>query len=288
MRPRRPLAVRRPQWIAGLAAVVGFAVACLLLGTWQWHRRAAAEARTAVVEANYDRSPVALEDVVGPDGQVDRSREWRPIAVRGEYAAEATVLLRNRPLDGVNGFLVAVPLTIGEANASPGALAATVWIVRGWIPAGDDAGPAARTPAPPGGPVEVVARIRPAEPAAQRVAPPGQAYRLHPTELAAAVPVDQPGVVQGYGVLDAESPSGDAGLVPLSRPEREPGPHLAYAIQWWLFAGAALTVWLIYYRRAASSATQPMTAGPPAGAAADRGRAGARPRADPWSYRPGG
>jgi cytochrome oxidase assembly protein ShyY1 len=169
-----------------------------------------------------------------------------------------------------------------------------VWVVRGWVPSGEEAAASD----PPTNRTAVVVRVRTAEDPSWRAAPAGQAYRVAPEELAAAVPAvsspedaaGSPGAVgtavSGYGVLAAGEPGGE-GLSPLDRPARDPGPHLAYALQWWAFALAGFAIWLVFYRRAAreeASGSEPSPDPDPTTAGPARSPS---PQRDPWTYDPG-
>lgn len=264
----------QPRWLAGLAVAAAFAVLCGLLGQWQWHRREAVEVRNALVAANYDAVPVPLGEVLrGPGGpQVPPAAEWRPVALRGVYDDGATVLVRNRPLDGRVGYLVTTPLRLDR----PVAGGDSIWLVRGWLPAGEDADPS--PPAAPSGEVAVTARLRRPEPVTDRRAPAGQAYRLSPAELgvaagrAGAAPVGTP--VSGFGLV---TPAQD-GLAAVGVPDPDPSPHLAYTVQWWLFAAAGFAIWVVFlWRTAGETSARP---GPVAGRPRDR--------EDRWRYEPGG
>ena len=58
--------LREPRWVAGLATALAVAAVCLLLGQWQWHRRADRLERNAPVLANYDAAPRPLQQVLPP------------------------------------------------------------------------------------------------------------------------------------------------------------------------------------------------------------------------------
>ena len=107
-----------------------------------------------------------------------------------------------------------------------------VVVHRGWVPAD-----ATEIPPRPRGEVEIVVRVRPEEGHLDRRPPPGQVYTLNTAQVvrAAGVALDMP-VVQGYGqVVDAEPP-----LRGLPEPDRDLGPHLSYAFQWWFFAALGI------------------------------------------------
>jgi cytochrome oxidase assembly protein ShyY1 len=288
---RLPLALRRPAWLAGLAAVAVFATAAALLGSWQWDRGEATDRRDAAVAAHWDLPPADPAEVL-VDGTVPRAAEWTPVRLAGRYDA-GTVLVRNRPVAGRPGLLVVSPFRLDRPVGDPAR--DTVWVVRGWVPSGAETAP----PVPPAGRTTVVTRIRAAEDPSGRTAPPGQAHRVAPEELATAVStasspegVGSSGAVgtavSGYGIL-AEGEPGGGGLSVLDRPARDPGPHLAYALQWWAFALAAFAIWLVSYRRAArdeAGTDESPTNGPGGRRRTGEGRA-ARSASDPWTYHPG-
>jgi cytochrome oxidase assembly protein ShyY1 len=152
------------------------------------------------------------------------------VRVRGTYLADRTLLVRNRPLDGVYGYEVLVPLRT----------AGGLFVVdRGWIPGGETASRPDSVPAPPEGEVEVTARLRPAEPADDRRPPAGQVYRIDLTAIQGLL--GEP-VYQAYGVLAAESPAPSSAPQALPEPSGDLGPHLSYAVQW---VGFALTAYVV-------------------------------------------
>lgn len=254
---------QEPRWLAGLAVAVVFALACVWLAQWQLDRRVARAERNAAVLENYDAEPVPLADLLGEDTDVGQAIQWRPVRARGTYLADEAVLVRNRPQQGSNGYLVAVPFRL-----APPADPASVWVVRGWLPSGSEASRPEFLPEPPAGQVELVGRVRSAEPAGDRDAPPGQTFRLD-EQLLGSAGVD---VGSAYLVLAEEQPAGDDGLAPVPRPDTDPGPHLAYGVQWYMFAVAGFVLWGVLVHRRANAEEQD---GP---APADR----------VWTYSPGG
>jgi SURF1 family len=119
---------------------------------------------------------------------------------------------------------------------------------RGWIPNGASGARPDSVPAPPSGPVTVVARLRPTEPAEDRSAPPGQEQSIDVPRITAPIvaALGAPAVTRAYGVLASEDPQPSVAPTLLLRPDGDLGPHLAYAVQWW--AGAlALYVLLVVY-----------------------------------------
>lgn len=278
-------ALRDPRWLGGLAVAVVFAVACVLLAQWQLDRRVQRAERNAAVLENYDSAPVALPDALplgtgtGTAAEPSPEEQWTPVRLTGSYDPGATVLVRNRPQSDTNGYQVAVPFD----TVLPGGEALRVLLVRGWVPAGSGAAGPTSVPDPPGGTVEVVARLRTGESAATRTAPEGQTYRLHlPTLLggsagagtatgtAAGTGTGDAALTGAYGVVATEDGSPPAGMATLDRPDTDPGPHLAYGVQWYLFALAGLGIWGVLARRHGQE-EQP----------------GEQPAAGAWVYDPG-
>lgn len=237
--------VRRAVGIVLLGVVI--AVGCTFAGRWQWNRHVARDAQIQVVEANYDAEPVPLSDVLdSPATALTADQEWRPVAVTGHYAPEATVLLRNRPVDGQPGYHVLVPLVL-EEGGEPGSV---LLVDRGYIAWGDDASSAVDVPAPPSGSVTVTARLRVDEPALGRTAPAGQVQSITVDEVLTAGGAAglASSAYRGYGSMIAEQPAGEP-LGGLAEPSTDPGSHLSYAFQWWVFALGSLVGFSMLARR---------------------------------------
>jgi cytochrome oxidase assembly protein ShyY1 len=247
--------LREGGWASGLLAVIGLSVVFALLGQWQYGRHEEKVARRDLVEANYDATPVPLADVRRSPGEsLDPARQWLPVLVSGRYLTEATVLVRNRPLDGSYGFEVLVPLRLEDSSI--------LMIDRGWVPNGRTGAAPDAVPPPPPGTVQVTARLRPGEPALDRTPPAGQQLRIDLARISAQI--GEP-VHQAYGVLVQEQPEPAGRITLLPRPATGLGPHLAYAVQWWGFAAAAYGV-LAHYalREARRRAGVPRPVGRPA------------------------
>ncbi|WP_230684728.1 SURF1 family protein [Cellulomonas sp. JZ18] len=240
-----------------LALAVAVAVVCTFLGRWQWHRHVARSEAIAVVEANYAAAPVDLAQVVpDPSAPLPDDDAWRRVVVTGRWLGDATVLLRNRPVDGTPAYHVLVPLLV--TDAAPGTFgppvdAGRVLVVdRGWVPTGEDGSSGVDVPPPPAGDVEVTVRLRPGEQPSERDAPAGQVHSIAPAQVVAAggagVPADaQP--YAAYGGLVGEVPAADTELGPLPAPSTDPGSHLSYAFQWWVFALGGLVAFTVAARR---------------------------------------
>ncbi|PJJ72206.1 cytochrome oxidase assembly protein ShyY1 [Diaminobutyricimonas aerilata] len=215
------------RWVGYLALTVVFAVACALLGNWQWSRNEQRLAEIELVERNYDAPPVDLADALADPAAFDEDEEWQPVLLRGRYLTEEQVVVRNRPRSGSPGFEVLVPFRTDDGE---------VFVVdRGWVPvSGDDQNQPDAVPEAPTGDVEVVARLKPGEPEiAGRSAPDGQLATIHLPAFADRIPGE---VYTGaYGLLVSEDPAPVERPLPNFKPEPDPGPHLSYTFQWFIF-----------------------------------------------------
>lgn len=215
-----------PRWAGYLALVVVFAVACCALGTWQLHRRAEALTEVARIDANYDAEPVSVSEALPDPAGFDPDERWQVVALSGEYLADEEIVVRNRPFGGNSGFEVITPFRLDEGRV--------LMVDRGWI-AQDSEGRPSEIPAPPAGHLEIEVRLKAGEDRIPGRTTTGIEFAtIDLAELAARV--GEPSYTGAYGVLVQSPP--DAGAPPLAadRPVRDEGPHLSYALQWFVFA----------------------------------------------------
>ena len=215
------------RWLGYLVLALVFAVACVLLGVWQFARLEEARVQIARIELNYDATPVSIDEVLSVSRDFDPENTWLSVRATGTYVEADQLLVRSRPLDGQVGFEVLTPLRLSNGE---------LFVVdRGWIPSGATTALPSEVPEPPQGLVEVIARLKPSEPAlAGREAVDGTVATI---ELALIDDLLGGDVITGaYGLLDSEQPSVAPMPRAAMRPELDEGPHLSYALQWILFA----------------------------------------------------
>ena len=230
------------RWLALLVVVVVAAVGCVLLGRWQLSRMMDRNAANDLVERNADARPVSAAQLVTPRRGPAAAHEWRQGRATGRYDRDRTLLVRNQPRNGEVGYDVLVPLVTAEGPA--------LLVDRGWVPGGATATDRPDVPAPPRGTVTVVGRIRPSEPASTTgTPPPGQVTRVDVSAIRASLPYP---VYGGFADLVRERPAPGTAPEPPDDPSTGPGPHLAYGMQWFLFAGLALGGYVILARREAA------------------------------------
>lgn len=231
------LASRR--WLGYFALLAIFSVVCVLLGNWQFARRAEARAEIARIDNNYDAAAMPLGEAVPDPARFDEdARKWQPVEVTGVYEAEP-FLARGRPgPQGVGADLIQA-LRLGDG---------TVFFVdRGWVPVSvsETGGLPAGLPAAPEGEVTVTARLRASEQAVAGRTTVGRSVgSIELPELARLADAPAGSFTGAYGQLISETseeglamtqdPAPETGLLP-QRPERDEGPHLSYALQWYVF-----------------------------------------------------
>lgn len=214
------------RWLGILTMTTVFAVASILLGEWQFDRRDYAQQQIALLNANYDLSPIPLTSVAPTVDTELEDMKWRSVLLTGSYATDDVTYVRNRVKQSTIGFEQLVPFTLTTGEI--------IIVNRGWVPADEKYEEPRVTPAPPRGDVTVIARLYPDEPVvAGRSAPDGQIATINVEALTTGSVRD---VYAGwYGQLVSENPEVPTGSL-WSRPLLDEGPHLSYALQWYVFA----------------------------------------------------
>ena len=233
---------RTPRMIGLLILLLAIAAVCGRLGMWQLDRAQQRAAQSAA-----DHEPVAavdLSDVLAPQQALPGDLVGRTVLVDGTFGADQ-VLVAGRELDGRTGHLVVTPLVLADG--------AVLAVVRGWVAEPADA---AAFPAP-AGVVQVRGRLAAGE-AARGTG--GEVTAVSPAEL-----VNRWGgpIYSAYLVLEQVEP-GQGDLTLLPEPAVGSGlelQNLAYALQWWIFGGFAVLLWLRMVRDEERSAVGPQAAG---------------------------
>jgi cytochrome oxidase assembly protein ShyY1 len=232
----------RPGWLAFIAVVLAFVVACYtLLAPWQFGREEVREAQQAAIDASYATAPVPLAELVPPGEGVRPQVQWRRVTVTGEYLPAAEALVRLRVVEGRPAFEVLTPFRTTEGRL--------LAVNRGHVAAPDGRTVPEFAPPPPGR-VSLTGRLRldeadPEDRAVVTAEGHRQLYAVDSGSLAAAtglalepgflqLAADQPGVL---GALPVEPTTGGA-----------PFTNLSYALQWLTFGAVALFA-LVYFIR---------------------------------------
>lgn len=231
------LALLTPKWVAGHLLVLLVGVAFVNLGLWQLDRHQWRAERNVRIAAGLAQPPVPFDQT--PPGR----RAYRPVVASGRYVQDADVLLSPRNERGP-GHHVLTPF-ITEAGE-------TLLVDRGWVPFRFHAPPVPGARAPAG---EVVLRgvlLPAAEAEAQGVREDGRLVRVRAVDPALILKeqrATQRPVADVFFVARGPQPVSAALPVPGPLPEQDPGPHLSYAIQWFLFTAVLLVGYPLLLRR---------------------------------------
>ena len=252
---------RQPKWIAGHLLAAVLVLLFIRLGFWQLDRHAQHVARNELLEARLAQDPVPLRDLL-PDAGVavagDGGGEFafRRVTATGRFAPEDELLLRNRAFQGRPGWHVLTPLVLADpASDDPDPVA--ILVDRGWVPQNLDTPPVADA-APPTGEVQLqgvlvpeqdpatgpMANLAPSDPEEGVLQ---RAFLVDVERLAPQLPYD---LLPAYLVATRVEPARTLDLpVAPEAPAPEAAPHLAYAVQWFIFAAIGIIGYALLLRR---------------------------------------
>lgn len=227
------------------------------LGFWQLHRHEHRVANNRIIAAALQARPVPVESVTRPGFRVPHEDLYKTVTATGHYDTAHEVVARHRTAGNSGsdddsgggqqvGYHVITPFVLDDGRA--------VLVNRGWIAPGNDPTAFPRIAPPPSGEVTVVGRLRPDESSAEtgihdrKGLPARQIMLISGAEVKAAGGLPQQ-VLGGYLELVSPKPAGGSPQ-PIPSPDHSSiGPHLAYAIQWWLFSAMVPVGWVILLRR---------------------------------------
>ena len=225
------LALLRTRRWQGFTAVVIVAIMGFgLLSRWQWSR--------AEDKRNEQQSLAVSQLQPVTPGPLDDVAEFTAVTVAGTYDPESRRLVRQRPLEGRNGFWVLEQLVSDIGR---------VWVLRGWTPATARAQDSPGVPSVHSAMVTVEGFARPLPEGTALIERGGLPFD-QVTEINSAQLPD-PGDMDWYLQARASQPVDP--LVPVPLPEPDEFQNISYAIQWLLFAGVAITGWFFFLRREA-------------------------------------
>jgi cytochrome oxidase assembly protein ShyY1 len=238
----------KPRWLALLVLVLVAASIMAWLGQWQLDR--AHENGSKAQKQEQARKPTPLDQVMHARQSFPARAVNLPISTTGTWDAAHQLLVVHRrdttsadgDTAGPTGFWVLTPLRLADGSAVP--------VVRGWVASADD--PTAAAPDVPSGTVTVTGLLLPSEPPDDNHVPghgnglpAGQTDAVDVTQLIKTWPDP---LLTGFVLLTGQSPASDG--VPTHLVQLQAGnsamalQNLSYAIQWFLFAGFGLYLWL--------------------------------------------
>lgn len=227
------------------------------LGFWQLDRHAEKRDAAELREERLAQPPVSLATLLEQEDPGPRGEhiEWRRVVLRGRWNPAGEVLIRNRVRHGRPGVHVVTPLVLGLGDGSSEVeVSAELLVLRGWLPAPDAMAPAAIAPPDDGEAAggRLVGAMRTSrDGAGGPMLPSGEGATRRPSFAAVDVEAIEAHAADSvrYAPVfvqllpdEAENETGSAPGEPIrtSLPEPGTGPHLAYAVQWFLFAAIAL------------------------------------------------
>jgi len=241
---------RRPRWILSHLLVLVLIVTMINLGFWQLRRL---DEKTTLNDNIRSRGTLPTQpfDALVPAGSTrasTRDMQWRRVTATGTYRVADELVVSNRTVNGQPGFWVLTPLVTRDGSIIP--------VVRGFVfrPEFEQRG-IASVPAPA---AEVTIE------GALQGSPTSGRFGDEPSKsgsVPAISQVDTNRLAERWGAnvapvylrLDAGdgAPTADGPLYPVPPPPLSTGPHLSYAIQWFIFSAIGLIGYPIILRRQA-------------------------------------
>jgi cytochrome oxidase assembly protein ShyY1 len=234
----------RPKWVFGHVLCLTLIVTFVNLGFWQLRRLDERRDRGAVVEARAALGPTTLDAALaeGPGPAV-----YRRVRVTGTWIPDETFLVRSRSLDQQAGYHVLTTLQTGSGRG--------VVVNRGFVPIGGGGEPAILDTVRPSASRVTVTGLLRANEARGRFGPKDPTTgRLQVVNRIELDRLQQQSAVDLAPVFLQRSSSAPADLVVirvLPFPATDDGPHLSYAVQWFIFATVGAVGWPLLLRRTA-------------------------------------
>jgi cytochrome oxidase assembly protein ShyY1 len=235
------------QWVILTVVAVVLIPVMVRLGFWQLHRHQHKVALNEVIAESLAADPVPVESLTAPGATVKRADLYRRVTARGRFdTAHEEVVRRRTNADDRVGYHVLTPFVLDSGKV--------LLVNRGWVPAGVSQTAFPDVPAPASGEITITGRLMPDETTEKsgikdlKGLPDRQVMLINSAQEAERLGRQ---VLGGYIQLTSPAPEGGSPQL-LPEPEHDDiGPHLAYAIQWWLFAAGVPVGWVILVRREA-------------------------------------
>ncbi|MFF8912321.1 SURF1 family protein [Streptomyces sp. NPDC015032] len=215
------------------------------LGFWQLHRHEHKVAQNSLISRNLKAKTVPVASLTSPGHTVPRSDYWRTVTATGTYDTAHQVVVRRRTsTDDRIGVHVLIPLDLKGGG--------TVLVNRGWVPSADSQRAFPDVPAVPKGEVTVTGRLKADETTGASGIkdisdlPDRQVMLINSAQEAKRL--SRP-VLGGYIEQTGPEPSNGSPELIAAPDDESIGPHMAYAVQWWLFAAGVPVGFVVLARR---------------------------------------
>ena len=236
----------RLRWVITSLLVLLAVAVMVRLGGWQLDRLAQRRDHNARLSAGMAQPPLDLNQVLPPDLE---ALEYRSVTVSGSYDSAQEVLLRNQFQDGQPGYHLVTPLKIAGGGL-------VVLVDRGWIPL-EQGKPEQRSVYQTQSSLSLKGVIRRSQLEPNLLAGPDAQLPAGQTRLDAwsFLNLERIGQQLPYRILPvyiALSPDGAQTGLPqpaVLDVDLSEGPHLGYAIQWFIFAVILLGGYPFYVRK---------------------------------------
>ena len=233
--------LRSRRWVV-LTLLVGASVAVMVqLGFWQLRRLHTVREDNARVRARLAMPVERIEEVL-PDRE---AAVYRRVWVAGRYDRVSEILLSNRSFRGQPGSHILTPLVLADGRG--------LVVDRGWIPQDLSGAAEERTRPPVLRPVEVVGVLFPSERKGAfgpTIPPSGRLTTIPRIDVTRIDRQVDYSLAPLYLRLESQTPPQSGDLpVPPGLPDLGEGPHLSYAVQWFIFAALAAGTYVVLLRR---------------------------------------
>lgn len=218
---------RRPRWIAALLLCLGIAGGFAALGQWQLSR----SVENAPADAPDSEAAVPLASIAEPQTEVTQPQLGRLVTVSGEFVSDDYLVVTDRN----NGGDEQGEVLVGHLVTDDGI---TLVVALGWVPAGEEMMWGGY------GHEKLQGRYLPSEAPTDSDFEAGERSAIAVAELINLWPDATP-AYGGYLVLDG--PSGTLQQIYSPAPSREIEFNLLnlfYALEWAIFAGFAIYLWV--------------------------------------------
>ncbi|MFH9980628.1 SURF1 family protein [Streptomyces sp. NPDC017179] len=240
------------QWVILTILAIALIPTMIRLGFWQLHRHEHKVALNQVIAESLAARPVPAESLTSPGATVKHADLYHRVTAKGHFDTADEEVVRRRTNDnGDIGYHVLTPFVLEDDRV--------LLVNRGWVPTDASQTEFPKIPAPPRGEITVTGRLMPDETTAAsgikdvKGLPDRQVMLISSTQQAERLGKQ---VLGGYVQLTSPAPQGGSPQL-LPDPEHgDIGPHLAYAIQWWLFTAGVPVGWVVLLRREARERAQ--------------------------------
>lgn len=219
-----------PKWIGFAVLMIAASAVMVGLGFWQLDRYHTRHAINTRIDHANATAPVALSSVLSLGQTLPGDREWTRVSATGVYDAGATVVARDRTVNGVVGFEILTPLVLSDGSR--------LIVDRGWIPTRSGS---ADTPPPvppaPTGEVKVEGRVHLPESSPDT---PRVINRVPTVRRVAPAKLGMSRTYVDYLLLDKQTPKLATSFTRIPADRQPSWLNAGYTVQWWAFSILAL------------------------------------------------